>query len=182
MQELKLHFEYENMNSASADVLRHDLELRRNQLLDDIQNRPISDRTLEEREWLARSFPVLSILAPVMSTNEGKIEFPGDPMCLYSALSYAVDQAVQTRKAGICDGAPYNDLCPQWGYFPSQAYRAEVDSNGVRDYKNSAFNTDQSIFDPRVWNKKVKKYFIEITKNMVIKIIPENIWNITSKL
>ena len=113
----------------------------------------------ERMEWEARSYPALSILAPVMSTNEGKIEFPGDPMCLYTALSYAVHQARQARRAGPGAGQPYNDLCPQWGEFPSAEYRATADANGIRKY-DGPLNTDQTIFDPRVWNEKVREYFI----------------------
>jgi radical SAM superfamily enzyme YgiQ (UPF0313 family) len=113
-------------------------------------------------QWLARSYPVLSILAPVMSTHEEKIEFPGDPMCLYSALSYAVDQVVETRAKGLGADAPYNDLCPQWGELPSRAYRASVGDVGVRQYHDSLLNTDQTVFDPRVWNARLKKYFVEV--------------------
>ena len=173
MQKPELHLEYENMNKASADVLRHELVQRRNHLLDEIQSIRITELSLlEEHEWLTRSFPVLSVLAPVMGTNEGKIEFPGDPMSLYSGLSYAVDQAVQTRKAGIREGAPYNDLCPQWGYLPTHEYRAQADTHGIRDHMNSAFNTDQTVFDPRVWNEKVKHYFVEkVLKVMQPKVV-----------
>lgn len=167
MREPELHFEYENMNGAAADVLRHELELRRRHLLDDISAIQTTEAELEEHEWLARSFPVLSILAPVMSTNEGKIEFPGDPMCLYSALSYAIDQVVKTRQAGIREGAPYNDLCPQWGYLPSHAYREQVDIYGIREYGGVVLNTDQTVFDPRVWNEKVKKFFVEKVLNVM---------------
>ncbi len=115
----------------------------------------------EENQWLARSFPVLAVLAPVMSTSEEKIEFPGDPMCLYSALSYAVDQAVRSREMGLSPDAPYNDLAPQWGFRPSDAYRAAVDDNGIRHYDAPLLNTDQTVFDPRVWNETVKTYFVE---------------------
>lgn len=160
-REVELHFEYENMSRRDDDLLRHELEERRKSLLDKVVTVQDSNFSLEEHEWLARSFPVLSILAPVMSTNEGKIEFPGDPMCLYSALSYAVDQAVKTRKLGLSEGAPYNDLCPQWGALPSANYRATVDVNGIRDYHGVLLNTDQTVFDPRVWNGLVKKYFVE---------------------
>ncbi|HNO85635.1 MAG TPA: hypothetical protein PKM54_13450, partial [Anaerolineales bacterium] len=160
-REVELHFEYENMSRRDDDLLRHELEERRKSLLDKVVTVQDSNFSLEEHEWLARSFPVLSILAPVMSTNEGKIEFPGDPMCLYSALSYAVDQAVKTRRLGLSEGAPYNDLCPQWGALPSADYRAAVDVNGIRDYHGVLLNTDQTVFDPRVWNGLVKKYFVE---------------------
>jgi radical SAM superfamily enzyme YgiQ (UPF0313 family) len=159
-REIELHFEYENMKKQEADLLRHELELRRRTLLDRAALAQAPGYSLEEHEWLERSFPVLSILAPVMSTNVGKIEFPGDPMCLYSALSYAMDQAVKTRKMGICEEAPYNDLCPQWGALPSADYRATVDVNGIREYQGVLLNTDQTVFDPRVWNKAVKKYFV----------------------
>ena len=116
----------------------------------------------DESEWLLRSFPVLSILAPVMSTHEDKIEFPGDPMCLYSALSYAVDQAVLARIKGFEPDSPYNDLCPQWGFRPSHEYRRSVEMHGVRKYDDRLLNTDQTVFDPRVWNDKVKKYFVDV--------------------
>ena len=66
--------------------------------------------TEEENKWLARSYPVLAVLAPVMSTSEDKIEFPGDPMCLYNALSYAVDQTVQAREQGITTDSAYNEI------------------------------------------------------------------------
>jgi radical SAM superfamily enzyme YgiQ (UPF0313 family) len=172
MRDPELHFEYENMKKSTADFLHHELEIRRNHLLDDIQAIQTTEAKLEEHEWLARSFPVLSILAPVMSTSEGKIEFPGDPMCLYSALSYAVDQVVKTCKAGISEGAPYNDFCPQWGYLPTHEYRAQVDLSGIRDYRGTLLNTDQTVFDPRIWNAKVKKYFIEnVLKVMRPKVV-----------
>ena len=160
-QEVELHFEYENMQKGPASLLRHELEARRKILLEKIEAIQTSDFDLEEHEWLARAYPVLSILAPVMSTSEGKIEFPGDPMCLYSALSYAIDQVVNTLRIGICEGAPYNDLCPQWGYLPSEEYRAQADVNGIREYHGALLNTDQTVFDPRVWNEKVEKYFVE---------------------
>ena len=160
-RDVELHFEYENMKKHDADLLRHELGIRRKTLQDRAVAARNPDFSAEECEWMARSFPVLSILAPVMSTNEGKIEFPGDPMCLYSALSYAVDQVVKTRKMGLSEEAPYNDLCPQWGTLPSAEYRAKVDVNGIREYQGALLNTDQTVFDPRVWNGLVKKYFVE---------------------
>ncbi len=116
--------------------------------------------SVEENAWLERSYPVLAVLAPVMSSDEGKIEFPGDPMSLYAALSYAIQQVVRTRQSGWGPEAAYNDLCPQWGYLPSREYRQGVDDNGIRSYDAPLLNTDQTVFDPRVWNPKVKEYFI----------------------
>jgi len=141
---------------------------RKETLIQTISKCPKNDQlNIEENNWLARSYPVLAVLAPVMSTSEDKIEFPGDPMCLYNALCYAVDQAVQAREQGITDKGPYNDLCPQWGYRPSQEYRASVDDNGIREYSAPLLNSDQTVFDPRVWNKKIKQYFRDVVLEQV---------------
>jgi radical SAM superfamily enzyme YgiQ (UPF0313 family) len=126
--------------------------------------------TEEENKWLARSYPVLAILAPVMSTHEEKIEFPGDPMCLYGALSVAVDQAVQARTSGLGEGSPYNDLCPRWGEYPSLQYRQTVGESGIRQYNAQLLNTDQTVFDPRVWNDEIKDYFVN---SVLMKLEPK---------
>lgn len=125
--------------------------------------------TDEENKWLARSYPILAILAPVMSTHEEKIEFPGDPMCLYGALSVAVDQAVQARASGLVEGSPYNDFCPRWGEFPSSQYRQTVSGSGIRQYDARLLNTDQTVFDPRVWNDEIKDYFVN---SVLMKLKP----------
>jgi radical SAM superfamily enzyme YgiQ (UPF0313 family) len=144
------------------------LQERQNALLKKIKEHPKYEQlNEEENHWLARSYPVLAVLAPVMSTSEDKIEFPGDPMCLYNALSYAVDQAVQAREQGIEQGSKYNDLCPQWGFRPSTTYRNGVDDNGIRKYDDLLLNTDQTVFDPRVWNAKIKQYFSEVVLEQV---------------
>ena len=123
-----LHLEYARENAPLPEtpaVLRSELAERLARLQRCMANRPQDARlNQEENEWLARSYPVLSIVAPVMATSEEKIEFPGDPMCLYSALSYAIQQVVETREKGFTPESAYNDLCPQWGYTPSKAYRA----------------------------------------------------------
>jgi len=170
------HIHYQNFahhpQNLSLD-LRLYLDSRQEELLQYIRE-SLGDPNLSpaENEWLARSYPVLAVLAPVMSTNEDKIEFPGDPMILYSALSHTIDQVVQAREQGINSTSPYNDLCPQWGYLPSDKYRQNVDDNGIRKYDAPLLNTDQTVFDPRVWNKKVKEYFIDVVlKNVQPKVI-----------
>lgn len=115
----------------------------------------------------ARAYPVLSILAPAMTTSENKIEFPGDPMCLYNALAYPIRQVVLTQEAIRRDPSkfpsekvgPYNDLCPAWFDLPTADYRILVGQNPDAKYAFSAgqpINTDQYVFDPRVWNDDVK--------------------------
>jgi radical SAM superfamily enzyme YgiQ (UPF0313 family) len=165
------HLHYQNFaqypQSLSLD-LRLRLDARQAELLRCIrESKGDPVLSVEENEWLARSYPVLAVLAPVMSTNEDKIEFPGDPMILYTALSHAVDQAVYARKQGISRLSPYNDLCPQWGYLPSGEYRQSVDDNSIRQYDAPLLNTDQTVFDPRVWNEAVKEYFVSVVLKSV---------------
>ena len=167
-----IHPEYMNRVSTETRSLtqeQNDRLARRKEILrQEIAEHPKQGQlTEEENHWLARSYPVLAVLAPVMSTSEDKIEFPGDPMCLYNALSYAVDQSIQAREQGLAENNPYNDLCPQWGYRPSPAYRARVDDNGIRDYSASLLNTDQTVFDPRVWNEKISRYFSDVVLEQV---------------
>nr|WP_232328057.1 radical SAM protein [Kibdelosporangium sp. MJ126-NF4]CEL16411.1 Radical SAM domain protein [Kibdelosporangium sp. MJ126-NF4]CTQ90363.1 Radical SAM domain protein [Kibdelosporangium sp. MJ126-NF4] len=118
------------------------------------------DRLAERRERLAkqlaaeqsgtRYLPVLSVLAPVMTQSEGEITYPGDPMCLYSALSVAVHHAV--HDAGPLESAEhYNDLAPEWTKFPDTAYRLAAGQEGYRPYGTDP-NTDQTVYDPRVWD------------------------------
>lgn len=171
-KQIIIHTEYMSQVTAQTEPLTDEQERhllsRKEVLLKKIAEHPKNEQlTQEQNDWLARSYPVLAVLAPVMSTSEDKIEFPGDPMCLYNALSVAVDQSVQARKQGIDAQNPYNDLCPQWGYHPSLAYRAQVDDNGIRSYDAPLLNTDQTVFDPRVWNTKISRYFSEVVLEQV---------------
>jgi radical SAM superfamily enzyme YgiQ (UPF0313 family) len=163
--------EYLNQVTASRSLTneqKQQLISRKDLLRKQITRQPHNEQlTEEENQWLARSYPVLAVLAPVMSTSEDKIEFPGDPMSLYNALSYAVDQVVQAREQGLTTDSAYNDLCPQWGFRPSSAYRAGIDDNGIREYSAPLLNTDQTVFDPRVWNKKIKQYFSDVVLEQV---------------
>ena len=170
------HLHYQNFaqypQSLPLDLRLH-LDSRQEKLLNCIREfKGDPSLSAEENSWLARSYPVLAILAPVMSTNEDKIEFPGDPMILYTALSHAVDQVAYARKQGITPNSPYNDLCPQWGYLPSAEYRQSVDANGIRQYDAPLLNTDQTVFDPRVWNESIKEYFVSVVlKNVQPKVV-----------
>ncbi len=170
-KQILIYKQYIDVTTETPSLTREqkqNLQVRKNTLFQKITEHPQDERlTEEENNWLARSYPVLAVLAPVMSTSEDKIEFPGDPMCLYNALSYAVDQTVQACEHGITPESPYRDLCPQWGYRPSLVYRSNVDDNGIRDYTSPLLNTDQTVFDPRVWNKKISRYFSEVVLEQV---------------
>ena len=170
------HLHYQNFEQYPQNLsleLRLHLDARQEELRQYVQNfRSNSTLSVDENEWMARSYPVLAVLAPVMSANEGKIEFPGDPMILYAALSHTIDQVVLSREQGISPTSPYNDLCPQWGYLPSDEYRQAVDDNGIRQYHSPLLNTDQTVFDPRVWNEAIKDYFVNgVLKSIRPKVV-----------
>ena len=80
-----IHVEYMNRLQETRTLTskqKKQLEGRKNALRNKIAEHPKNEKlTEEENSWLARSYPVLAVLAPVMSTSEDKIEFPGDPMC-----------------------------------------------------------------------------------------------------
>lgn len=121
--------------------------------------------------WMCRSYGVIAVLAPVMTTHADKIEFPGDPMCLYAALSVAVTEAVKARSACLGPDDSYNDLCPRWGELPSPECRAEVSDDGIRRNSGAPRNTDDAVFDPRVWNDEVKQYFTELVATLQPRVV-----------
>jgi radical SAM superfamily enzyme YgiQ (UPF0313 family) len=117
----------------------------------------------------SRYFPVLSVLAPVMTQAEGEITYPGDPMCLYAALSVSVHNAV--RDAGPLDLAEhYNDLAPEWTRFPDAEYRFSVDGDGIRAYGESP-NTDQTVFDPRIWTPSTREHWIRLLREVQPRVV-----------
>ena len=173
MFDIEIRTEYDNNLSAnlklSSEIKKRLLD-RQNELRSRLESlTPEAELTGEENRWLARSYPILAILAPVMSTHEDKIEFPGDPMCLYGALGVAVDQAVQARATGLVEGSAYNDFCPRWGEYPSMQYRQSAGGSGIRQYDKHLLNTDQTVFDPRVWNEDIKEYFVN---SVLMKLKP----------
>lgn len=146
-------------DSVDAESFLERCRRRRARLADDLGVAP--DRT--------RYFPVLAVLAPVMTQAEGEITYPGDPMALYAALSVAVHQAV--HDAGpLEDAVHYNDLAPEWTAFPSKAYRASVGHDGVRQY-GAAPNTDQMVFDPRVWDEAARGAWIRLLREVRPRVV-----------
>ncbi|MFI8102942.1 B12-binding domain-containing radical SAM protein [Streptomyces sp. NPDC086023] len=126
---------------------------------------PAGETAEAEALWAARSYPVLAVLAPVMSTHEEKIEFPGDPMCLYTALSHAIARIAEVRASGALTVDGYNDFCPALGRLPSPDYRLRAPEGAVRftpeDLAAGELTTDQCVFDPRVWNARAETCFRE---------------------
>lgn len=123
----------------------------------------------EKAAWQVRTYPAVAVLAPVMSSHEGKIEFPGDPMCLYSALSVPISEVLKAKEENLGEGDPYNDLCPGWSSPPSLEYRLACSDDTVRALGEEMETTDQIVFDPRVWNEDLRSYF---TSEILEKLAP----------
>ncbi|MET7869450.1 B12-binding domain-containing radical SAM protein [Streptomyces cyaneofuscatus] len=124
---------------------------------------------LASRQTKTRYFPVLSVLAPVMTQFEGEITYPGDPMALYAALSVAVHRAVDD--AGPLEEAKhYNDLAPEWTAFPSKEYRATASAGGFRPYTTNP-NTDETVFDPRVWDESARMRWIRLLREVRPRVV-----------
>lgn len=111
-----------------------------------------------ETERRVRAFPVLAILAPAVTDAGMEIEYPGDPMCLYAALSVAVNRALAAAQAPPGLNSAYNDLYPDWGNAPSREYRQSPAGMGVRPpLSGQGDNSDQMIFDPRTWDNQARR-------------------------
>ncbi|MCJ1681145.1 radical SAM protein [Streptomyces sp. APSN-46.1] len=105
--------------------------------------------------WAARRFPVLAALAPVMTSVEGEITYPGDPMCLYAALCVTVDNGLRSARQGAGVGSPFSDLCPDWGIPVTKAQRLTAE-HGLRAWDENDSTPDHTVFDPRVWDEQAR--------------------------
>ncbi|MGV9255680.1 B12-binding domain-containing radical SAM protein [Streptomyces sp. NPDC003697] len=93
-----------------------------------------------------------------MTSTEGEITYPGDPMCLYAALSVAVDHALRSARRGAGSGSPFSDLCPDWGAVPSRRDRLAAD-HSLREWNAADSVVDHTVFDPRVWDERSEADF-----------------------
>lgn len=126
-------------------------------------------RLLAQGKANSRYFPIISALAPVMTQHEGEITYPGDPMCLYSALSVTVHHAV--HDSGPLEQAKhYNDVAPDWTQFPTLDYRLSVGFTGYREYGEQP-NTDQTVFDPRVWDQDARIRWIQLLRAVRPRVV-----------
>ncbi|MFD6624419.1 B12-binding domain-containing radical SAM protein [Streptomyces diastaticus] len=144
---------------ADLDAFQELRKKRRAELSDDLNSGRVE----------GRYFPLLSVLAPVMTQSEGEITYPGDPMALYAALSVATHKAV--HDAGPLEKAQhYTDVAPQWTAFPSNEYRATVSDLGFRSYGPNP-NTDQTVFDPRVWDESARIKWILLLREVQPRVV-----------
>jgi radical SAM superfamily enzyme YgiQ (UPF0313 family) len=99
-----------------------------------------------------RGFGVLSILAPVITDMDNDVAYPGDPMALYSALSYPMARAIVSFTDPFGPNDVYNDLCPLWPRFPDKSERPDVS----RRAETKVVTTDDTVFDPRTWSEQTR--------------------------
>jgi radical SAM superfamily enzyme YgiQ (UPF0313 family) len=113
--------------------------------------------------WAARSYPVLLALAPVITRPDHELAYPGDPMCLYSAVALTVDTASRARRDGPGQGRAFPDLCPDFGEPMTRADRLAASDDGIRDPAARPC-TDTSVFDPRVWDERTRSALVELVR------------------
>lgn len=155
-----------HVDEASADALAALRRSRRDALLERARC-----EHLGQVPWSTRAFPVLAALAPVMTSPEGEITYPGDPMCLYAALSVAVDSALKSARIAA-DGSedlPFTDLCPDWHCPPSKERRLSA-RHGLRAERDMESTPDGAVFDPRVWDEQARNDLRAVTRRLRPKV------------
>ncbi|WP_208604866.1 B12-binding domain-containing radical SAM protein [Streptomyces mutomycini] len=104
-------------------------------------------------------FPIMAALVPVATSRGGEVAYPGDPMCLYSALSLTVERSVARLERGLAPQPSLDDVVPDWGRYPDAAYRRTEDGPRSVLIADSP-TTDGHVFDPRIWDDVARQAFI----------------------
>lgn len=106
----------------------------------------ISNYTNEKLERiLAREFEIICVNAP--ATSQNKVELPGEPVLMQYALSLTLDKIRKTRDS-IMAGEEGKQ---HYSHFPKIA---------DFDEKSKEFsNSDNILYDPRIWDEKAKAEF-----------------------
>lgn len=101
----------------------------------------------------------MAALVPVATSRGGEVAYPGDPMCLYSALSLTVERSVARLERGLAQQPSLDDVVPDWGRYPDAAYRRAEDGPRSVLVADSP-TTDGHVFDPRIWDDVARQAFI----------------------
>lgn len=118
----------------------------------------------------ALRFPVLAALVPVATNRGGEVAYPGDPMCLYSALISTVERSAHRRATGLPEQPDVDDVYPDWGHYPDVHYRRS--QSGPRTGL-AAENptTDGKVFDPRIWDAAARSAFLAQLRALRPKVL-----------
>lgn len=104
-------------------------------------------------------YPVMAALVPVATSRGGEVAYPGDPMCLYAALTLTLRRSVARLRSGLPRELSLDDVCPDWGEYPDDAYRRTADGPRPGLIADNP-TTDGHVFDPRVWDDVARDRFI----------------------
>ncbi|MEV7504871.1 radical SAM protein [Streptomyces sp. NPDC093018] len=143
----------------------------------------LADRLSHRRELFERAadtaphpvrdpylFPIMAALVPVATSRGGEVAYPGDPMCLYSALSLTVERSVARLVRGLPAQPSLDDIAPDWGHYPDAAYRRAED--GPRSVRVAdSRTTDGHVFDPRIWDDVAREAFITELRALRPKVL-----------
>lgn len=116
-------------------------------------------RLFESSTETGHRYPIMAALVPVATSRGGEVAYPGDPMCLYSALSLAVRRGVARSRAGLSAEPSLDDVCADWGDYPDAAYRRAADGPRTTLIADNP-TTDGHVFDPRVWDEAARTRFV----------------------
>lgn len=140
----------------------------------------LATRLARRRERLAHSspsagdaayrYPIMAALVPVATSRGGEVAYPGDPMCLYAALSLNIARSVGRRTAGLPAEPDLDDVYPDWGVYPDDEYRRAA---GGRRQGLIADNptTDGKVFDPRVWDEQARERYVAEVKALRPEVV-----------
>ncbi|MDO0924227.1 radical SAM protein [Streptomyces sp. TG1A-8] len=128
--------------------------------VDELASRLLRRRRLFDSTPGARyRYPVMAALVPVATSRGGEVAYPGDPMCLYSALTLAIRRGVARSRAGLSEQPALDDVCADWGDYPTDAYRRTASGPRTTLIADNP-TTDGHVFDPRVWDGAARTRFI----------------------
>ncbi|MGW7427319.1 B12-binding domain-containing radical SAM protein [Streptomyces sp. NPDC054813] len=125
------------------------------------------DRAGFEAAETVRAFGVLAVLAPVITDEDNDVAYPGDPMALYSALSFPMSRATASFSDPFGPTDVYNDLCPMWPALPGKKERPDV----CRRLGTEVRTTDDTVFDPRTWTPRTRADLVGLLRRRTPSVV-----------
>jgi len=115
---IQIHTEYSNPQQDNLAAFREKLAVRQNDLRTASDSGPVNP-ALSAEEMPGWDAPIRFWQSPrrPCPARAGKVEFPGDPMSLYAALSYASSGWWIPVNWDGCHRPCYNDLCRSGDIF-----------------------------------------------------------------
>ncbi|MFG3038959.1 B12-binding domain-containing radical SAM protein [Streptomyces sp. NPDC048330] len=118
----------------------------------------------------AYRYPVMAALVPVATSRGGEIAYPGDPMCLYAALTLTIRRSVTRLHAGLPDAPGLDDVCPDWGDYPTAEYRRAAGAPRTTAIADNP-TTDGHVFDPRIWDDLARDRYVAELRALRPKVV-----------